>query len=234
MIQHRRKKSGHYKRIGRRDSDLSEDADDYKEDDKRKRAGQRQRKKTLDKLFTNYALEDGDEPVSSPNLPSVEHDKSSGRGRSIKREMNGYTRTKSTGTPTTSKRRTSPNPKRQKSSVKNGSKTPTPSQKRSKSKGRRKSMGKALMNAKSAPKGRRAANASRSNLKKKTSTKKKGKKKGSRRSVNSPESVDSEEEREAAWSAHHSNGTHRHQKSRVKVELSADDDYSDASNSSGF
>ena len=30
MIQHRRKKSGHYKRIGRRDSDLSEDADDYK------------------------------------------------------------------------------------------------------------------------------------------------------------------------------------------------------------
>merc|ERR1719336_2344855 len=193
------------------DSDLSDDADDIKA-----RAGKRQRKKTLDKLFTNYGLEEGDEALSSPNLASTDPTNSNAthRGRSAKREPNGFTRTKSTGAPSSSK---------QKRKVAIKGKSPIPSQKRSKSKGRKSIAKTSSANARS----KKAVNASRSaNQKKKVSLKKKGKKK--RKAVESPSvespSLDSEEERESLWSAHHhSNGAGVKKRKRVQVAISGDD-----------
>merc|ERR1712130_565367 len=82
MAKHRRNKSDHYKKMGRRDSDLSDDPDDIKavvEEEKRiNRRKQGQRKNTLDKIFTNYGgsgLQERDENGSN------KRSKSNGRNR---------------------------------------------------------------------------------------------------------------------------------------------------------
>ena len=191
---------------------------------------QRKRKKTLDKLFNNYggALQDGDEPPPSPNLPAMDNRNSSGRGRSAKRDVsNGYSRGKSTGS-TAKKRRTSPNPSKRTSVPK--SKSPASSAKRSKSKGRK----SVAANGRSNGRQKKAVNASRGNQKKKVavSTKKKGKK---RKKVNSPESVDSDEERDNLWNQQKFGGSvNRKKKKRVAIESDDEDALSDDSNSSGF
>jgi len=231
MKMHRKRKSEHYKQMGR-ESELSDDDDFKVSDEEKRRAGQRQRKKTLDKLFTNYALKDGDEPPTSPDIPpSVDHH-SSNRGRKGRNGPSSRNKP-STASSNSKKRRTSPNPSKR-VSVKGG-RTPLSSQKRPRSKGRKSVKAQATNSRGNGRK--KVANGSRANPKKKVAAKKKGKKKGGRK-VQSPESVDSDEEREDLWEQmRNGNSMGNSKRRRQRVQMSDSDSgdaLTDDSNGSGF
>merc|ERR1719242_460192 len=214
---HRRRKSAHNKKMGRRDSDVSDE-----DDMKAIKAKQRKRTKTLEKIFSNFgpdgALQDGDEPPPSPQpKPSKP-----ARGN-VSRRISAIKKRRTSQPPEpqgpvikSMKHKIEPNIKESHERIRRRSKSPVPPKdgmRRSKSKGRKSLATK--------PASKRPSSAGRAQKKKVSAVSKKKKKK-----VASP--VDSDEEMDNLWNNHH-----RKSVKRVALNHSAGDD-SDGSDDSGF